>query len=111
MEQKSIDLQQKTLQTTYELNRLKKSYALDEEEFNMGVKSKAQLEVARDEFDYKTRSTALQLEGLRHDSAATILRRELMKNDLERERKSSNVPGNAWRTWLFVLLSPDNSAL
>ena len=44
-------------------------------------------EVARDEFDYKTRSTALQLEGLRHDSAATILRRELMKNDLERERK------------------------
>ena len=89
MEQKSIDLQQKTLQTTYELNRLKKSYALDEEEFNMGVKSKAQLEVARDEFDYKTRSTALQLEGLRHDSAATILRRELMKNDLERERKRS----------------------
>ena len=87
MEQKSIDLQQETLQTTYELNRLKKSYALDEEEFNMGVKSKAQLEVARDEFDYKTRSTALQLEGLRHDSAATILRRELMKNDLERERK------------------------
>ena len=62
MEQKSIDLQQKTLQTTYELNRLKKSYALDEEEFNMGVKSKAQLEVARDEFDYKTRSTALQRE-------------------------------------------------
>ena len=29
----------------------------------------------------------MQLEGLRHDSAATILRRELMKNDLERERK------------------------
>ena len=56
MEQKSIDLQQKTLQTTYELNRLKKSYALDEEEFNMGVKSKAQLEVARDEFDYKVRT-------------------------------------------------------
>ena len=87
MEQKSIDLQQKTLQTIYELNRLKKSYTLDEEEFNMGVKSKAQLEVARDEFDYKTQSTVLQLEGLRHDSAATILRRELMKNDLERERK------------------------
>ena len=87
MEQKSIDLQQQTLQTTYELNRLKKSYSLDEEEYHMGVKSKAQLEVQRDEFEYKTRSTALQLEGLRHDSAATILRRELMKNDLERERK------------------------
>lgn len=87
MEQKSLDLQKQTLQTTYELNRLKKSFALDEEEFRMGVKSKAQLEVQRDEFEYKTKSTALQLEGLRHDSAATILRRELMKNDLERERK------------------------
>ena len=87
MEQKSLDLQKQTLQTTYELNRLKKSFALDEEEFRMGVKSKAQLDVQRDEFAYKTQSTALQLEGLRHDSAATILRRELMKNDLERERK------------------------
>lgn len=87
MEQKSIDLEKQTLQTAYELNRLKKSYALDEEEYRMGVKSKAQLEVQRDEFDYKTRSTALQLEGLRRDSTAALLRRELMKTDLERERK------------------------
>lgn len=87
MEQKSIDLEKQTLQTTYELNRLKKSYALDEEEYRMGVKSKAQLEVQRDEFDYKIRSTALQLEGLRRDSTAALLRRELMKTDLERERK------------------------
>lgn len=87
MEQKSIDLQKQTLQALYELERLKKSFTLDEEEYRMGVKSKAQLELARDEFDYRTRSTALQLEGLRHDSAATILRRELMQNDLERERK------------------------
>lgn len=87
MEQKSIDLQKQTLQALYELERLKKSFTLDEEEYRMGVKSKAQLELARDEFDYRTRSTALQLEGLRHDSVATILRRELMQNDLERERK------------------------
>ena len=87
MEQKSLDLQKQSLQTTYELNRLRKSFALDEEEFRMGVKSKAQLEVQRDEFVFKTQSTALQLEGLRHDSAATVLRKELMKSDLERERK------------------------
>lgn len=87
MEQKSIALQKQSLQTNYELNRLKKSFALDEEEFHMGVKSKAQLEVQRDEFEYKTRSTDLELEGLRHDSAATVLRKDLMKNDIERERK------------------------
>jgi len=87
MEQKSLNLQQQVLQTTYELNRLEKSFALDEEEFRMGVKSKAQLDVQRDEFTFKTRTTALQLEGLKHDSTVTILRTELMKNDLERERK------------------------
>lgn len=87
MEQKSIVLQKQTLQTTYELNRLKKSFALDKEEFKMGVKSKAQLEVAEDEYNFKAKSTALELEGLRHDSAVTIIRRDLMRNDLEREKK------------------------
>jgi RND family efflux transporter MFP subunit len=87
MEQKSINLQQQSLQTTYELNRLSKSFALDKEEYRMGVKSKAQLDVQRDEFDYKTRSAALQLEGLRRDSAATLLRQRLMANEMERERK------------------------
>lgn len=87
MKQKSIDLQQQVLQTSYELNRLKKSFALDEEEYRMGVKSKAQLDVQKDEFEYKTNRTALELESLRHDSAATIFRNELMKTDLEREKK------------------------
>lgn len=87
MEQKSLNLKQQMLQAAYELKRLEKSYRLDEEEFRMGVKSKAQLEVSRDEYEYKKANTALQLEGLRHDSTVTIIRRELMQNDLEREKK------------------------
>lgn len=87
MEQKTINLKQQALQTAYELNRLKKSYGLDQEEYKMGVKSKAQLEVQKDEYEHKARSTALQLEGLRHDSAATLYRKQLMKSDLEREKK------------------------
>lgn len=90
MEQKTILLKQQTLQARYELNRLQKDFALGEEEFKMGVKSKAQLDVQREEYAYKTQSTALQLEGLRQDSAATRLRRELMNNDLERARKSTS---------------------
>lgn len=89
MEQKSILLRQQTLQARYELNRLQRDFALGEEEFRMGVKSKAQLDLLREEYDYKTKSTNLQLEGLRHDSAATHLRRELMDNDLERARKNT----------------------
>ena len=89
MEQKSILLRQQSLQARYELSRLEKDFALGEEEFNMGVKSKAQLDLQREEYDYKTKSTTLQLEGLRHDSAATYLRRELMDNDLERARRNT----------------------
>lgn len=87
MEQKTLNLKHQMLQAKYELQRLEKSYRLDEEEFRMGVKSKAQLEVARDEYEFKKANTALQLEGMRHDSTVTLIRRELMKNDLEREKK------------------------
>ena len=87
MKQKTLNLKQQMLQTAYELKRLEKSYILDEEEYKMGVQSKAQLEVARDEYEYKKANTALQLEGLRYDSTVTLIRQELMKSDLEREKK------------------------
>jgi len=89
MEQKSILLQQQALQARYELRRLEKDLYLGEEEFRMGVKSKAQLDMQREEFDYRTQSIALQLEGLKQDSTATLLRRELMDRELERAGKSA----------------------
>lgn len=89
MEQKTILLKQQTLQARYELNRLQKDFTLGEEEYKMGVKSKAQLDVQREEYLYKTQNTNLQLDGLRHDSTATSLRRKLMDNDLERVHKTT----------------------
>ena len=65
MEQKSLNLKQQALTNSYELERLKKSIALDREEFQMGVKSKAQLQVAEDEYCYKQKNAALQQESLR----------------------------------------------
>ena len=87
MEQKSLTLKQQTLQTQYEMNRLTKSFALDKEEYKMGIKSKAQLEVSEDKYNYKLQNSALQMESLRHDSAVTLIRKDLLKNDLEREQK------------------------
>lgn len=87
MEQKSLTLKQQTLQTQYEMNRLTKSFTLDKEEYKMGIKSKAQLEVSEDEYNYKLQNNALQMESLRHDSAVTLIRKDLLKNDLEREQK------------------------
>ncbi|MDD4727527.1 MAG: efflux RND transporter periplasmic adaptor subunit [Dysgonamonadaceae bacterium] len=88
MEQKSILLQQQSLQARYELSRIKKDLQLGEEEFKMGVKSRAQLDVQQEEFDFRNKSTLLQLEGLKRDSAATLLRQELMDKELERAQKS-----------------------
>ena len=87
MEQKSLTLKQQTLEAEYELNKIRKSYALEEEEYTMGIRSKAQLEVSEDEFNYKTASTRLKLQSLRSDSAMTVIRKELLRNDLEREYK------------------------
>ncbi len=109
MEQKTILLKQQTMQAEYELSRLQKDYALGEEEFRMGIKSKAQLDVQREEYDYKTRNTALQLEGLRHDSAATRLRRELMENDLQLVRKRTT--NTADRRNNLILRAPLNGQL
>ncbi len=87
MEQKSLTLQQQALQTDYELARLRKTFELDREEFRMGVRSKAQLEVSEDEYNYKVKNAALQRENLRHDSIVTGIRRELLRADREREQK------------------------
>lgn len=87
MEQKSLSLRQQTLQTNYELAQLKKSFGLDKEEFRMGIKSKAQLEVSEDEYHYKIKNAELQRESLRRDSAVTLIRKDLIRNDREREDK------------------------
>ena len=87
MEQQSLTLQQQALETDYELEKLRKNFELEQEEFRMGIKSKAQLQVAEDEFRYKEKTARLQRQSLRHDSAVSIIRRDLLLNDRERQRK------------------------
>ena len=87
MEQKSLTLKQQTLQAQYEMNRLKKSFGLEKEEYQMGIKSKAQLEVSEDDYNYNLQKTTLQMESLRHDSAMTVVRKELLRNEMERGQK------------------------
>ena len=87
MEQKSLALKQQALQTQYEMNRLQKSFGLEKEEYKMGIKSKAQLEVSEAEYNYNLKKTALQMESLSHDSTMTIIRKNLLRNEMERGQK------------------------
>ena len=80
MGQRDISLQRSIMQTKYELNRLEKQHVLDQEEYKMGFKSKAQLEVADDEYRYKLKSTQLEIESRRQDSVLNAIKREAMQD-------------------------------
>ncbi len=85
--QQSINLRKQVLQNNYELQRIAETYALSEEEYRMGVKSKAELEVARKEYEYKTAAGKLEKESLLEDSAAADIRRELIAANRTQEMR------------------------
>ncbi len=84
MEQKSITLQQQALDANYEMNNLDNKRCIAQEEYEMGMKSKAEMDLAESEYEYRRKKTALQLKNLSHDSAATAIRRELLASDIDR---------------------------
>lgn len=87
MEKQTLNLRQQILQAQYEQRRQQKNYELAKEEFAMGIKSKAELEVVEEEYNLKRQTTALQMEGLRYDSVTSSLSRQILQTDMERERK------------------------
>lgn len=83
----SLTLRQSILDAEYTLDNLERKFELEREEFNMGVKSKAQLETAYKEYEHQKRKTELQLEMLHNDSIMAILSHELFENEMEREKR------------------------
>jgi multidrug efflux pump subunit AcrA (membrane-fusion protein) len=87
MERASSQLRRNILKTVYDLERLTKQYRLDREEFQMGIKSKAELEVASDEFDFQQKNTTMLLDELKNDSLMNSIQTHLMESDMNREEK------------------------
>ena len=82
MEQRRLSLAQNILQTKYELKRLEKEHNLAQEEYRMGIRSKAQLDVADEEYNYKMETVRLQLESRRQDSVLNTIRQEALQDEL-----------------------------
>ena len=80
-QQKSITLRSQALQADFELKKISKDFELAEEEARMGVKSKAQLEVARDEYEYNRSRTLLNIESLHQDSVLNVIGRPSRRRD------------------------------
>lgn len=87
MEQKTSELKRNTLKTIYDLKRLSKQYELDKEEYAIGIRSKAQLDVSADEYAYNQRNAQLLLQELQQDSVKNVIQKDLLIRDMEREEK------------------------
>ena len=105
-QQKSITLRSQALQADFELKKISKDFELAEEEARRGVKSKAQLEVARDEYEYNRSRTLLNIESLHQDSVLNVIGRQLIQQQMAVEaRKLEN--SNRRRDALVVLAPTD----
>lgn len=85
MQQRRLALQQQALSNDYEQERLRRQNQLDHEEYDMGTRSKAQLEISDAEYKYKSETARLARESLRHDSAMAVIRAKLVEADRKRE--------------------------
>ncbi len=83
MEQRSITLRRQVLEARHHISSLEKSLRQSREEYRMGIKSKAELDVAEEDYDYQVKSVSLQIQGLDHDSVTTILKREMIEANRE----------------------------
>ena len=87
MKKQTLNLRQQILQARHEQRRQQKNYELAKEEFAMGIKSKAELEVVEEEYNFRTQTATLQMESLHYDSVASALSSQMLQADMERERK------------------------
>ncbi len=87
MNQKTINLRQQALDARYEMKNLDNKLRIAREEYEMGMKSKAEIDMAEDEYSYHKEKNRLQMQNLKHDSTATIIRNELLQRDMESAMK------------------------
>ena len=106
MQQKSITLRSQSLQANFELTKMAQNYELAEEEAQMGVKSQAQLKMAKDEYDYNRNRTLLNIESLHQDSVLNVIDRQLIQQQMAMEaQKLGN--SNRRRDALTILAPTD----
>lgn len=87
MQQRSITLRQQALDAEHQMASLDKSLKQSREEYRMGIKSKAELDVIEEDYAYQHRKAQLQMQSLHHDSVATQLKREMLQANREATNK------------------------
>lgn len=109
MEQKSIDLRMQALEQQYQIGLLERKLTQSREEFSMGIKSRAELDIVEAENEHLHNKLLLQMQSLKQDSAATILRREMIVAD--REAAHRKLLASQQRTSGLVVRAPCDGQL
>jgi HlyD family secretion protein len=87
MEKGVSSLKRTMLKTVFDLEYLSKKLKRDHEEYLMDIISKAELEMAVDEFNVMRETTTMLLEELKSDSLMNAMQMETMMRDMEREEQ------------------------
>ena len=109
MEQKSIDLRLQTLELKYQITALERKLTQSREEFAMGIKSRAELDIVEAENEHLHNKLMLQMQSLGHDSATTVLRRQMIVAD--REAAQRRLQNAQRRTEGLVVRAPCDGQL
>lgn len=109
MEQKSIDLRMQALEQQYQIGLLERKLTQSREEFSMGIKSRAELDIVEAENEHLHKKLMLQMQSLKQDSATTILRREMIVAD--REAAHRKLLASQQRTSGLVVRAPCDGQL
>ncbi|MDD7029680.1 MAG: efflux RND transporter periplasmic adaptor subunit [Prevotellaceae bacterium] len=104
MQQKSIVLRQQALDANDQLTSIENSLKQSREEYRMGIRSKAELDVAEKNYEYQKKKALLQLESLGHDSVSARLMREMAAAN--REASDKKRARSAARTRNLVVRAP-----
>ena len=107
MQQKSITLRSQALQADFELKKMEQDYELAKEEAQMGVKSQAQLKVAKDEYEYNRRRTLLNIEN--QDSVLNVINRQLIQQQMAME--AQKLGNSNRRREALVILAPTDGQI
>lgn len=103
MEQRSITLRQQVLEAEHQMSSLDKLLNQSREEYRMGIKSKAELDMVEEDYRYQHKRAELQMESLRHDSVGTQLKHEMVSAN--RDASSRKFTRSAYRTENLIVRS------
>jgi hypothetical protein len=87
MERKSSELKRNSMGMAYKQEKLTKEFNLNEEEFKLGIISKAQYEIAVGNYEYSLKEDELLRQEMQHDSLMNRIQLDLLSTDLSRAEK------------------------